>query len=125
MTATVLVVDDAVTIRMYYRQILSGIGCKVVEVSNGIEGLEKALLSPPDLMLIDVNMPSLDGYGMLRAMRQEPTLLGIPAVIISTEAGDRATDRAQEAGANLVLTKPVRPDQLAGLARVLLGVPLA
>jgi two-component system chemotaxis response regulator CheY len=125
MTATILVVDDAITVRMYYRQILLALGCRVAEVSNGIEGLEKALLSPPDLMLIDVNMPSLDGYGMLRAMRQEPTLLAIPAVIISTEVGDRSANLAHEAGANLVLTKPVRPDQLAGIARVLLGMPSA
>ncbi len=123
MTATVLVVDDATTVRLYYRQVLASLGCGVTEAWNGIEGLEKALQAPPDLMLVDVNMPGLDGYGMLRAVRQEPTLLAIPAVMISTEVGDRSAIMAHEAGANLFLTKPVRADRLTGVVRVLLGMP--
>jgi two-component system chemotaxis response regulator CheY len=120
--ATVLVVDDATTVRMYYRQILTSMGCQVEEAWNGIEGLEKALLSPPALMLVDVNMPGLDGYGMLRAVRQEPSLQAIPAVIISTEVGDKSALLALQAGANLFMIKPVRPDRLTAVVRVLLGM---
>ncbi len=119
---TVLVVDDATTVRMYYRQILASMGCQVEEAWNGIEGLEKALLSPPALMLVDVNMPGLDGYGMLRAVRQEPSLQAIPAVIISTEVGDKSALLALQAGANLFMIKPVRPDRLTAVVRVLLGM---
>ena len=122
MTARVLVVDDATTVRLYYRQILEALDCSVIEAWNGIEGLEKALLAPPDLMLVDVNMPGLEGYGMVRAVRQEPTLRAVPAVMISTEFGDRSAILAHEAGANLFLIKPVRPDQLTGVVRVLLGM---
>jgi len=118
----VLVVDDATTVRLYYRQILTGMGCRVEEAWNGVEGLEKALRSPPDLMLVDVNMPGLDGYGMLRAVRQEPSLLAIPTVMISTEVGDRAAQLAYDAGANLFLIKPMRPDRLAAVVRVVLGM---
>jgi two-component system chemotaxis response regulator CheY len=97
-------------------------GCQVEEAWNGIEGLEKALLSPPALMLVDVNMPGLDGYGMLRAVRQEPSLQAIPAVIISTEVGDKSALLALQAGANLFMIKPVRPDRLTAVVRVLLGM---
>ena len=125
MTAKVLVVDDATTVRMYYRQVLGALDCTVEEAWNGIEGLEKALLAPPDLMLVDVNMPGLDGFGMLRAMRADPGLNGIPAIMISTEAGGEAGLQAQEVGANLFLVKPVRPDRLTSVVRVMLGLPPA
>ena len=76
----------------------------------------------PDLILVDVNMPGLDGYGMLHAMRRNPLLWAIPAVMISTEFGERAQRLAQEAGANLYLHKPVRPDRLTSVVRVMLGM---
>ncbi|CAH2601425.1 Response regulator [Rhodovastum atsumiense] len=125
MGTRVLVVDDAATVRLFYRGVLTAIGCKVDEAWNGAEGLEKALRDPPDLMLVDVNMPHLDGYGFLRAVRQEPELQAIPAVMISTESTAADAAQAYAVGANMYLHKPVRPERLSGLVRVLLGMPPA
>jgi two-component system chemotaxis response regulator CheY len=122
MSATILVVDDAATVRLYYRSVLEEMGCQVEEAWNGTEALEKALCAPPDLMLVDVNMPRMDGYGLLAAVRQEPSLRAIPAVMISTEGSARNEDQAYDVGANLYLHKPVRPERLASLVRVLTGV---
>jgi two-component system chemotaxis response regulator CheY len=118
-----LVVDDATTVRMFHRGILEAAGFTVEEAMNGLEGLERALggPTPPDLLLVDVNMPRMDGYAFLRAVRAEPGLRDIPAIMISTEREERDADRAFEAGANLFLAKPGKPDALARLARSLAG----
>ena len=114
----VLVVDDARTVRLYYRGILEKAGIDVTEAENGLEGLEKAEAASFDLLLVDINMPKMDGYAMLRAIRADP-----PAIMISTEAEGRDAQRAYEAGANVYLVKPVRPEQLRAFAELLMGVP--
>jgi two-component system chemotaxis response regulator CheY len=118
----ILVVDDAATVRMYHRSVLEGAGYEVAEAINGIEGLEKTLAAPTpfDLYLVDINMPKLDGYGFLRELRSQD-ILQVPAVIISTEAKTQDKQRAWEAGANFYLVKPIKPDVLLALCRLLLG----
>ena len=118
----VLIIDDALTIRLYYRQILERAGFEVAEAGNGLEGLERMAETIPDLVLVDVNMQKMDGYAMLRATRADERLRGIPAVMISTEAEARDGEKAYAAGANVYLIKPVRPDQLLALSRLLLGI---
>jgi two-component system chemotaxis response regulator CheY len=107
----ILVVDDAATVRMYHRQILAQAGYAVDEAVNGLEALEKALRSPYDLYLVDVNMPKLDGYGFLRELRRQD-LPQVPAIMVSTEASQADRRRAFEAGANFYMVKPTRADQL-------------
>ena len=79
----VLVIDDAATLRMFYRITLQGEGIQVEEAVNGIEGLEKALQTPFDLYVVDVNMPKLDGYGFLRELRSLD-MPQVPAIMVST-----------------------------------------
>ncbi|WP_207462061.1 response regulator [Azospirillum sp. SYSU D00513] len=117
----VLVVDDAVTVRAYTRQVLTADGFAVEEAVNGIEGLERALAHPPDLLIVDINMVKMDGYTMLRVLRQEPSLRNVPAMMISTEAKDSDREQALLAGANWYFVKPVRPDALTAAARLLTG----
>src|SRR5271165_6986635 len=102
----VLVVDDGITMRLFYRSVLEAAGFVVEEAINGVEGYEKALTQPFDLMIVDINMPKMDGYAMLRAIRGVTTIQSVPAVTISTEAGDRDAVRAYEAGANFYMVKP-------------------
>jgi two-component system chemotaxis response regulator CheY len=116
----ILVVDDAATVRMYHRGILESSGYSVEEAWNGIEALEKALESPFDLYLVDVNMPKLDGYGFLRELRQQD-IPQQPAIMVSTEAAERDEIAALKAGANGYLTKPLRQLQLITYVRLLLG----
>jgi len=116
----ILLIDDAATVRMYHREILESAGYTVEEAWNGIEGLEKTLLEPFDLYLVDVNMPKLDGYGFLRELRQQDVAQN-PAIIISTEAAVRDEFEAYRAGANGYLIKPVSPPQLLMHVRLMLG----
>ena len=116
----ILVVDDAATVRMYHRGILESSGYSVEEAWNGIEALEKALESPFDLYLVDVNMPKLDGYGFLRELRQQD-IPQQPAIMVSTEAEERDQKAALKSGANSYLTKPLRQEQLIAYVRLMMG----
>ena len=116
----VLIVDDAATVRMYHRGVLESGGFAVEEALNGIEALEKALSTPFDLLLVDINMPKLDGFGFLKEMRRQE-IPQPPAIMVSTEAAARDEMAAYRAGANCYLVKPVRPLQLLAHARLMLG----
>ena len=116
----ILIVDDAATVRMYHRSILEPAGYKVEEAWNGIEALEKALESPFDLFLVDINMPKLDGYGFLRELRQRQ-IAQQPAIMVSTEAEARDEKAAYQSGANSYLIKPVQQSQLLSFVRLMLG----
>jgi two-component system chemotaxis response regulator CheY len=118
---TILIVDDAATVRMYHRSILESAGYAVDEAVNGIEALEKALSGSYDLYLVDVNMPKLDGYSFVRELRAHSEIPQAPAVMVSTEAKPSDQAKAYLAGANLYLIKPTRPDVLLGHVRLLLG----
>jgi len=116
----ILIIDDAATVRMYHRSILEPAGYKVEEAWNGIEALEKALESPFDLYLVDINMPKLDGYGFLRELRQRQ-IAQQPAIMVSTEAEARDEKAAYQSGANSYLIKPVQQSQLLSFVRLMLG----
>ena len=117
----ILIVDDALTVRLFCNQLLTEAGFDVAEAINGLEGLEIALQGAFDLFLVDINMQKMDGYAMLRRLRQEPALRDVPAVMISTESKDSDRENALLAGANWYFVKPVRPDDLTAAARLLTG----
>lgn len=117
---TILVIDDAATVRMYHRHILENAGYAVDEAINGIEALEKALEKAYDLFLVDINMPKLDGYGFLRQLRSQE-ITQAPAIMVSSEAEKNDELLAYNAGANLYLVKPTKPDELLCYSRLLLG----
>lgn len=116
----ILIVDDAATVRMYHRNILESADYAVEEAMNGVEALEKALITPFDLYIVDINMPKLDGYGFLSELRQQD-MPQAPAIMVSTEAAAGDQTAAYKAGANGYLVKPVKPVQLLTHARLLLG----
>ena len=117
----VLIVDDAATVRMYHRNILKNHGFDTQEALNGLEALEKSHTDSFDLYLVDVNMPRMDGYSFVRALRASDSISQAPVLMISTEAEADDETRAYEAGANLYLIKPVQPDQLVEYASLLVG----
>jgi two-component system, chemotaxis family, chemotaxis protein CheY len=120
----VLVVDDASLVRMYYRDALERAGYEVDEALNGLEALEKLLAQPADLLIVDVNMPQMDGFTFLKALRaQEGPVAGTPALVISTEAKAQDRAAAQAAGANFYLVKPVTADALVAHADLMSGRP--
>ena len=120
----VLVVDDANLVRLYYRKILESAGYAVEEALNGLEALEHVLEEPPDLAIVDVNMPQMDGFTFLAELREQPLPAGgIPTIVISTESGTQDRLAARKAGANFYLVKPVAEDVLTQYVAMLCGIP--
>ena len=117
----ILIVDDAATVRMYYRAILEAAGYLVCEAVNGIEAMEKSLQESFDLYIVDVNMPKQDGYGFLMDLRGRDELVQAPALMASTEAAAQDRTRAYVSGANLYIIKPMKPEELLMNCRLLLG----
>jgi len=117
---TILVVDDEAPIVELVRFTLEDADVRVVEASDGAEALVLARRIKPDLILLDVHMPRLDGLEVCRQLRREPALARTPIVML-TAAGQRA-DRANGlgAGADEYLTKPFSPLALLALVEALL-----
>lgn len=120
---TILVVDDAALVRAYYRAILEEAGFRVGEALNGLEALETLLAGAVDLLVVDINMPQMDGVTFLRTLRQrEGSIASIPALVTSTESAEADLAAARAAGANYYLVKPVEREQLVQFAQMLCGV---
>ncbi len=118
---TILIVDDAVTVRMYHRQLMEDLGFAVEEAVNGVEALEKGLQQNFDLFLVDVNMPKMDGYRLVQEMRRMPELQAVPVIMISTEESELDKEKAYLAGANFYVVKPAKVDELQTYAMLLAG----
>jgi two-component system, chemotaxis family, chemotaxis protein CheY len=111
-------------VRLYYRSTLEQAGYRVEEALNGIEGLEKLLTTAVDLLIVDVNMPQMDGLTFLSKLRgKEGPPASIPALITSTESGNHDFAAARAAGANFYLVKPIDRETLLEFAAMLCGVP--
>lgn len=111
----VLLVDDNRDMREYVERLLSR-HYDVVAACDGNEGLAAVRAHPPDLVLTDIMMPKLDGYGFLCELRADPSTSGIPVILLSARAGDEAQSEGLEAGADDYLVKPFTAREL--MARV-------
>jgi len=114
--ARILLADDNADMRDYVRRLLVARGHEVVAVENGEAALAAVRAAPPALVLSDVMMPQLDGFGLLRALRGDPKTSAIPIILISARAGEEARAEGVEAGADDYLTKPFSAREL--IARV-------
>ena len=123
MTAAALVVDDAATVRMYHRTILVDAGFDVEEAANGYEALEVAIARPFDLLVVDVNMPHMDGYEFVAAVRRDGPNRTTPILMVSTEIDAADELRGYASGATVYLGKPVAPEMLASLAGAFARAP--
>jgi signal transduction histidine kinase/CheY-like chemotaxis protein len=103
--ARILVVDDNADLRDYLRRLLAS-RYDVAVVADGETALAAARARPPDLVLSDVMMPGLDGFGLLRALRADPATRSVPVILLSARAGEEATVEGLEAGADDYLIKP-------------------
>lgn len=118
----ILVVDDAGLVRLYYRSALERAGYLVDEALNGIEAMERVLSTPFDLLVLDVNMPQMDGVTFLRQLRAQNGPEGaIPVLMTSTEAKPQDVAVALAAGANFYLVKPVAQPLLVEHVEMLCG----
>jgi CheY-like chemotaxis protein len=111
----VLVIDDDDDLRNLCRVNLEVRGLRVAEAANGADGLAAAKELRPALILLDLTMPDIDGWGVLHSMRSDPALAGVPVVVL-TGIADEATElRARDAGAESYVAKPVLIDDLMNL----------
>jgi two-component system chemotaxis response regulator CheY len=118
----VLVVDDAGLIRLYYRGALEAAGFSVDEALNGLEAMEKVLGEHFACLIVDVNMPKMDGLSFLRGLRRLPLpASSMPVLVTSTEAAPHDLAAARAAGANYYLVKPIAQAELARHVKVLTG----
>ncbi len=119
---TILVVDDSKTIRNLVAFILKAEGMKVETAENGIDGLEKLYCTPEiDLILTDINMPRMDGFSFIAAVREQDAYKDIPIIILSTEGGEDDIQRGISLGANLYMVKPAQPERMVRNIKMLLG----
>ncbi|MGH2596399.1 MAG: response regulator transcription factor [Actinomycetota bacterium] len=111
-TVKILVIDDDPDLIALCRINLAIDGHEVVEATNGWEGLELLALCEPDVVLLDVMMPTLDGLEVLRIIRDEEATHDLPVVIVSARVGLEDQIAGRDAGADGYITKPFTPDQL-------------
>jgi DNA-binding response OmpR family regulator len=118
---TVLVIDDEAPIRLLCRVNLEAEGMEVLEASDGPSGLEEARKETPDVILLDVMMPGLDGWGVAEALLEDEQTVGIPIIFLTARAEFRDRARGLDIGGVDYVTKPFNPLELAPLVRELLA----
>jgi len=109
---TILVVDDEPAITELLEVVLSKSGYEVIAASSGAEGVRKALESEPDLIIVDIMMPEIDGYEAVKSIRQNPTLGSIPVIFLSGRDPDVDGGRSFNSGGTMYLKKPFSADQV-------------
>jgi two-component system alkaline phosphatase synthesis response regulator PhoP len=117
---TVLVIDDEAPIRLLCRVNLEAEKMTVLEAANGPDGLEQAKRERPDVILLDVMMPGLDGWQVAERLLEDDTTAGIPIVFLTARAEFRDRARGLDVGGIDYVTKPFNPLELAPLVRSLL-----
>lgn len=121
MTLSILVVDDSELTRLMHVSIVESLGHRAIEAENGMQALELLTRNRVDLILADLNMPVMDGYAFVEAVRGYDDFGGIPILVASTEAGRSDRQRAYEAGADVYLVKPLEASTLRQRITLLLG----
>ena len=117
----VLVIDDEAPIRLLCRVNLEAEGMSVAEAATVLSGLEKARANPPDVILLDVMMPGLDGWRVAEQLVDDPATRGIPIVFLTARAEFRDRAKGLDIGGVDYITKPFNPLELAPLVRDLLA----
>lgn len=112
MSKTILTVDDSRTIRQMLMAALSDAGMQVVQAEDGVHGLEVLQDCHPDVIITDINMPRMDGFGFIEAVRGSDKHRAIPILVLTTESVDDKKDRARRAGASGWIIKPFDPVKL-------------
>ena len=125
MNKDVLIVDDSAVIRQMVKKVMDMAGLDmgtIYEASNGIEALAQLNDHPVAVMLVDINMPTMNGIQLLTRMKENERLQDIPIVIVSTEGSQERIQQLEEIGAFGYVRKPFQPEQLRDVLTPILGV---
>jgi len=116
----VLIVDDSPDARALFGEYLEYVGFRVETAADGVQAIASAHAEWPALIIMDLAMPEMDGWEAIRRLKTDPLTSEIPIVALSAYAFGEEPQRAREAGADLCLTKPCLPSQLARVVRAML-----
>lgn len=114
---TVLTVDNSRTMRDMLRLALAEAGYRVVQAEDGLHGLEVLKAETPQVIVTDINMPRLDGFGFIEQVRADAACRGIPILVLTTESDTAKKERARRAGATGWIVKPFDPVKLIDAIR--------
>ncbi len=117
MTKTVLTVDDSRTMRDMLLLALSAAGYRVVQAIDGVHGLEVLQDEQPDIIVTDINMPRMDGFGFIEGVRRDGRHRATPILVLTTESDAEKKARARQAGATGWIIKPFNPVKLVDALR--------
>ena len=121
MNKKILIVDDEMYILNILDFSLESEGFEVVTASNGEEALTKALDVQPDLIVLDVMMPKIDGFEVCRALKNKAETKKIPVILLTAKDRDKDREKGDEVGADLYMTKPFSPSRLIEQIQDLIG----
>ena len=122
MTLKILAIDDSRTIREMLRMALGRAGFDVHLANDGQEGVEALAIVSPDLVITDINMPRLDGFGVIDAIRSGTCLNALPILVLTTESAQELKERARQAGATGWIVKPFDDAKLISAIRRIAAV---
>lgn len=121
MGKTIMTVDDSASVRQMVSFTLKNAGYIVLEASDGKDALSKVNGTKPDMVITDLNMPNLDGIGLIKALRQNAACKFIPIIMLTTESQAEKKMEGKSAGATGWIVKPFNPDQLLAVVKKVLG----
>lgn len=122
MTLKVLAIDDSKTIRELLRTVMEEAGFDFTSAVDGVDGVERYAKVRPDVVITDINMPNMDGYGVIDAIRKGDIDNQVPILVLTTESGDKLKARAREAGATGWIVKPFDDVSLVSVIRRVTGM---
>lgn len=122
MTLKVLAIDDSKTIRELLRSVMEEAGFDFESACDGVEGVERYAEVRPDVVITDINMPNMDGYGVIDAIRNGDIDNQVPILVLTTESGDKLKARARDAGATGWIVKPFDDVSLVSVIRRVTGM---
>jgi two-component system chemotaxis response regulator CheY len=114
---TILTVDDSRTMRDMLRLALTEAGFRVVQAIDGLDGLAALERERADVIITDINMPNLDGFGFIERVREGGSHRATPILVLTTESDSDKKERARRAGATGWIVKPFNPDKLVAAVR--------
>ena len=117
----VMVVDDSLTVRKITSRMLTREGFEVVTAKDGVDGLQQLQDIEPDIILLDIEMPRMDGFEFARNVRADAKTKGIPIIMITSRTADKHRNHAMELGVNEYMGKPYQEEQLLLLIRQFTG----
>lgn len=121
MSVRILAIDDSPTIRAIVGRALKGAGFEVFTAVDGVDGLGALTDANPHLIITDVNMPRLDGFGVIEGVRASVEYASVPILVLTTESGAELKARARKAGATGWIVKPFEDSQLVAIIDQVLG----